>query len=187
MKIVCIGDSLTFGYGIKKDLCWVELLKKSTSYSIVNKGVNGDTTAGILSRLYKDVTAHNYDICIIMAGTNDLFMGRNVNTIIENIELMLKECLENKIIPLVLAPPLCYEDLAKTYWYPSINYSNVNKQISMLRDNLLQLCNRKSIILVDLTVIIPLHKDYYLDGVHINELGNSFIYKAVIEKINNIN
>lgn len=38
MKLVCIGDSLTYGYGVSSKSCWTELLKKHLNMEVINKG-----------------------------------------------------------------------------------------------------------------------------------------------------
>ncbi|MDM0585184.1 SGNH/GDSL hydrolase family protein [Clostridium perfringens] len=52
MNIICIGDSLTFGYGVGQENSWVSLLNDEKN-KFINKGVNGDTSTGILSRIYE--------------------------------------------------------------------------------------------------------------------------------------
>lgn len=52
-KIVCIGDSITFGYEIKEAQKRTALLSEALGLEIVNCGVNGDTTADMLSRFDK--------------------------------------------------------------------------------------------------------------------------------------
>lgn len=37
MKLVCIGDSLTYGYGVPSNACWVELLNKNLGWNTLNK------------------------------------------------------------------------------------------------------------------------------------------------------
>ena len=43
MKIVCLGDSLTYGYGVPRKDGWVSLAAQATGHTLVNKGVSGDT------------------------------------------------------------------------------------------------------------------------------------------------
>ena len=48
-KFIFIGDSLTFGYGVKKDKCFVELFKKyslasNLNFYIINKGFEEKVT-----------------------------------------------------------------------------------------------------------------------------------------------
>lgn len=51
MKLICIGDSLTFGYGVRPSQRWTRLCAQETGWEIVNKGISGDTTGGMLVRL----------------------------------------------------------------------------------------------------------------------------------------
>ena len=55
MKMVCIGDSLTYGLGIPVNENWAALLGRELGFEVVNKGVNGDTSGGMLARLERDV------------------------------------------------------------------------------------------------------------------------------------
>jgi len=57
-KLVCLGDSLTEGYGIETRHRWSDLLKKEFPFEIINRGISGDTTAGMLARFQFDVIAH---------------------------------------------------------------------------------------------------------------------------------
>ena len=43
MKIVCLGDSLTYGYGVPRKDGWVSLAARATGHTLVNRGVSGDT------------------------------------------------------------------------------------------------------------------------------------------------
>ena len=55
MKIVFIGDSFTRGFGVRRNESSVpSLLEKETKKILVNKGINGDTTSGMLARLHRD-------------------------------------------------------------------------------------------------------------------------------------
>ena len=51
MKLICIGDSLTFGYGVRPFQRWTRLCAQETGWEIVNEGISGDTTGGMLVRL----------------------------------------------------------------------------------------------------------------------------------------
>lgn len=94
-NFVFIGDSLTFGYGVHKNDSWVYRISKKLNYNIINKGINGDTTPSMLNRFYEDVIAENPSNIFIMGGTNDLLSGRNIYSIIDNIELMINDIVTN--------------------------------------------------------------------------------------------
>lgn len=111
-SIVCIGDSLTYGYGVSTKSSWVELLRKRlVNVNVVNAGVNGDTTIGMVNRFTEDVVYNNPDIVIILGGTNDFLTNRSAENALKNINIMVKEAIENDIVPIVLSPPKSIGDL----------------------------------------------------------------------------
>lgn len=69
MKIVCLGDSLTWGgYGGS----YVdELARLMPEHTIINAGVGGNTVVNLLRRLDEDVLAHDPDAVLVMVGGND--------------------------------------------------------------------------------------------------------------------
>ena len=74
MKLICFGDSLTFG---SVGHSYVKYLKETTSYTAKNKGVNGDTTMHMLNRLNVFLDHSNPEISdtyIICIGINDLLL-----------------------------------------------------------------------------------------------------------------
>lgn len=70
--IVALGDSLTLGVGASDaEHGYVSVLAKRLNVSIVNKGVNGDTTEDAAKRLQKDVLDLHPNIVLILLGGND--------------------------------------------------------------------------------------------------------------------
>lgn len=86
MKIVCFGDSNTYGFDPRlgssgrydKDVRWTGLLDVHEGFSVVNEGLNGrcipDSGSGFAS--LASVLAHNpdADVFVVLLGTNDIFM-----------------------------------------------------------------------------------------------------------------
>ncbi len=69
MKIVCLGDSLTWvGYGGSYFQSLVPLLPE---HELINAGVGGNTVVNLLRRVEGDVIAHQPDGVFIMVGGND--------------------------------------------------------------------------------------------------------------------
>lgn len=180
MKLVCIGDSLTYGYGVSSKFSWVELLKTHFNMDVINKGINGDTTSGILSRSYRDVICEKPNYVIIMAGTNDILMDYPLMLIKDNIELLIKEAKENNIIPIVALQPPIIGELAKIYWDSEINYEKVNLNLSAyitwlksLKVTFInfydQFLNKNNI------------KSLYSDGIHPNAEGHKLMFDVVAE------
>ena len=44
MKIVCLGDSITYGFPFGPRVSWVAMLDQVLDAEIINQGINGNTT-----------------------------------------------------------------------------------------------------------------------------------------------
>ena len=55
MDLICLGDSLTFGLGVRRGRCWTALFAEESGWNVSNRGISGDTTSGMLARLHRDV------------------------------------------------------------------------------------------------------------------------------------
>ena len=98
--IVCLGDSLTEGFGasrpyyVNKSRSYPAYLQWKIKVEVINAGITGDTAAGSLARLDRDVLSKDAQAVIILLGANDLFNQRpasNVKSDIEAIILKLQE------------------------------------------------------------------------------------------------
>ncbi len=80
LNIVAIGASNTAGWGVGSQNAFPAILqallrKKGINANVINAGIPGDVTAGMLNRLDETVPAHT-DIVILQPGSNDLrFFG----------------------------------------------------------------------------------------------------------------
>lgn len=95
-SLVCLGDSLTAGYGVKPEQAWPSLLQGLLSanattahWQIVNAGVSGDTTAGGLRRL-DALLARKPTAVLVALGGNDGLRGLPADRVQANLEAMLK-------------------------------------------------------------------------------------------------
>ncbi len=75
--IIFLGDSITEGFPTE------QLLKE---FSIVNKGISGDSTESVLDRLNRDVIALKPSAVFLLVGINDLKSTKSNNTILVNYE-----------------------------------------------------------------------------------------------------
>ena len=89
MSIVCLGDSLTYGYEVPTSQSWVSQLATLSHWDLINKGIPGETTLDMKRRLNSDVFHLNPSKIIFMGGTNDLFLGRSINEILSTIDEIL--------------------------------------------------------------------------------------------------
>ena len=75
--ILIMGDSISAGFGIDKQLGWVALLdeklkRQTLPYRIINASISGETTSGGANRIAKLLQQHNPSLVIIELGGNDL-------------------------------------------------------------------------------------------------------------------
>lgn len=91
MKIVCIGDSITYGYNVDYNQSWIHPARQKTGYEIINCGINGDTSGGMLARFYDDVITEKPDYVHIMGGVNDIICINNADIVKPNIMAMISQ------------------------------------------------------------------------------------------------
>lgn len=94
--VVFLGDSITQGWNDR-------LAAAFPGMKVANRGINGDTTRGVLIRLEDDVLSVNPAAVVLLIGTNDLEEGASPATIADNVRLIL-EALErhDPNMPIVL-------------------------------------------------------------------------------------
>ena len=175
---VFIGDSLTFGYGVPKNKNWVSKLQGLLDYNIINKGINGNTTVDMLNRFSKDVSFHNPNSIFIMGGTNDLLSNRSLNSIIQNIEVMIKESLIITSKVVIGIPPNIIGKDAHKLFSPSSTYDYCEKELPKLRDALIKLSNKYNIKYLDFYKLTSenLSINIFSDGIHLNILGQNLLF-----------
>ncbi|MDX1497953.1 MAG: arylesterase [Salinisphaeraceae bacterium] len=94
--ILVTGDSLSAAYGIPLEQGWVALLQKRLEqkgypYTVVNTSVSGETTAGGLGRLGKELQQYKPDLVIIELGANDGLRGLSLKQMHKNLQAMIEQ------------------------------------------------------------------------------------------------
>jgi acyl-CoA thioesterase-1 len=69
--LLCLGDSLTFGYGASAGRSYPEQLEALTGHVTQNAGVNGDTSQGALARLPGLLAGNTPGLVLVSIGGND--------------------------------------------------------------------------------------------------------------------
>lgn len=180
IDIIFLGDSLTYGYGVSKKDSWVYKVQTNINKTSLNKGCNGDTSTGMLVRYYEDVISYSPNKIFIMCGSNDLLLGRTVKSIIENINLMIKDALDINAKVIMGIPPLIIGDIANELFSYSPFYDYAEKNLTILRAEIINLCTNYNLSYIDFYSITLNNNDIYLDGIHLNSLGNDIMYKNAI-------
>lgn len=99
-KVIALGDSLTFGYGADKDKSYPVKLAKKTGWNVINAGINGDTSAGVLNRLDK-IIQQKPALVLLGIGGNDVLRKVPSSVTKDNIAKIISQ-LQAKNIPVVL-------------------------------------------------------------------------------------
>ena len=84
MKLLCLGDSLTYGFDVRPDQSWTALVSAKSHIHIDNEGQCGDTTMGMVYRLHQ-FDLGRYDAFFIMGGSNDILLDGDLAEICQNI------------------------------------------------------------------------------------------------------
>lgn len=108
MKVVCFGDSNTYGYDPRgyfgglydADSRWVDILATETGWTISNMGQNGREIPSAAPAFPDDT-----DLLITMLGTNDLLQGRSPEQAAERLERFLLSLSMDRSKILLVAPP----------------------------------------------------------------------------------
>ena len=116
MKVLCYGDSNTYGYDPRgffgdrypKESRWVDILARQTGWEIRNEGQNG-----------REIPCHPFqyqragelveqsapDVFAVMLGTNDLLRGESSEEVSSRMEAFLRYILPKCGQLLLIAPP----------------------------------------------------------------------------------
>jgi lysophospholipase L1-like esterase len=100
--VYCIGDSLTAAGYYETEL--TALL--GSQFTVVNKGISGNTTSGMLNRFTTDVLNHDPDFSVIWGGVNDIRLGIPLATTESNLQSMYTQAHDAgiKVIAISMSP-----------------------------------------------------------------------------------
>jgi len=193
MKIVALGDSLTVG---ETEFQFIESVEPASypeflesiasqylrsqmvpgTVNVVNRGVSGDLTSGMLERFTEDVVDEKPDYVIILGGTNDIGWGLDSAAITNNLTTMYERAVDNGTAPVACSIPsiLGLDDLIP----PRIN---LNRLISREAE-------KRKIAFVDVFAATAdsnthrLLEEYSEDGLHLTPKGYQQIGKCIFDK-----
>lgn len=116
MKIICFGDSNTYGFDPRGPIPgryeapWPEIIREKTGWNVVNEGKNGRSVVQRPREFPPDT-----DLLVVMLGTNDLLNSRTPETATAKMERFLRRItLEHWKILLIAPPTMCYGE-----WVPA--------------------------------------------------------------------
>ena len=141
MRIICYGDSNTYGYEpgsyiggrYKADSRWVDIISAKTGWHFENEGLNGRTIPCHGINISDDT-----DLLLVMLGTNYLLQGGTIQNITKKMEHFLLGLQIKKEKILLIAPPpmkvglwVPSEELATDSTGLAASYCNLAKQLGI--------------------------------------------------------
>ncbi len=107
-KIVCLGDSITWGFPWGPSASWVRRLEQVLDAELINMGINGNTTSDMLRRFEGSVLQHQPTHVVISGCINDLLWGESFDRITWNIREMVSTAQANGIKVILGTPTAVY-------------------------------------------------------------------------------
>ena len=156
-----VADAVMLGDSHIEQIDWRELFP---DVKILNRGISGDTSAGVLNRL-DEVIGRHPKIVFLMIGGNDLQMGVPVPQVAANIRSIVQTLGRQRI----------HVALQTTLYKTSGYWPQINNKIDELNRSLSDLCTTPDVSCVDLNQALAgggvLSSLFSLDGSHLNTAG----------------
>lgn len=175
--LVCLGDSIVYGYGVHPRYAWPRVVSERLGIHVLNRGENGDTSAGMRARFNCDVIWNHPKEVFVMAGANDILMGTPLVRTCENMERMIEKALTSDIRPIVGIPIQVDGEMLKLCWYSYFSIEETMNLFRKYREWLIGFCTQKKIPYVDFQKKYPEYLEragvsrWYQDGVHPTKEG----------------
>lgn len=166
------ADLVMFGDSITEWAPWADIFR---DVSMVNRGLAGDTTTGMLRRIDTTLNVKPKLVCF-MAGINDLAQGYDVEHIYQNYIDMLKVWQENDIRILV-----------QSTLYVGSKLQGLNPLVELLNSKISEYCSQQGIAFLDVNSVLSpnqlLSNEYSCDDLHLNAKAYQAWSKVLQPKI----
>ena len=176
MKVICFGNSNTYGYDPRgylggrydSDSRWVDILAAETGWTVYNMEQNGREIPAAAPTFPADT-----DLLIVMLGTNDLLQGCSPEQATERLERFLATVPLNRSKILLITPP----PVTLGAWVPSAKLIDDSRTFTRLCQTL---AKQMGIRFTDAGKWdIPLA----YDGVHFTEQGHKAFAIKLLEEL----
>ena len=152
-----LGDSLTFRNN------WNMMLNRN---DILNKGVDGDTTSGVLYRL-DFIPLEGIERVYLMIGINDIAQGEVAGDIYDRYKMIVEYFLKLKLTVIVQSTLYVAADIYEA--------KSINAEVESLNFKLEKLAKRENLIFANINECVSenraLQDGYSFDGVHLKPIA----------------
>ncbi len=133
--ILCLGDSLTAGYGLELEEAYPSILQEKIDasglpFKVINGGLSGETSAGGLRRI-DWMLRRQVDILVLALGANDGLRGLEVAATHRNLQAIIDRARQKNpkikiLIAGMKAPPNMGREFTENFAaiYPSLAKTN---------------------------------------------------------------
>ena len=191
MELICLGDSLTYGYGVRSAQRWSTLVGQALQCEVTNLGICGDTTGGMLVRLNTEImpklrnrTPGQRPFVLLMGGVNDIFYSGTDIGARANMGAMLQELLTAAARCVLLSPLAVSFDTLTPEWRDMIRPA-CEEQIAAYHSWQAAFCRTFGVPYVELYDLLrgpdgkPL-PELYLDGLHPTAEGHRLMARRIL-------
>ncbi len=183
MRVFCLGDSLTAGYGVRAEECWRALAARMTGFELIDGGVNGDTTWSMRFRFDRVVLPARPDLLFLLGGGNDMLHGDGGYMARVNYEEIARGAAKAGLPLMVGLPCPFVPELAREFWSPDIDYDeslfSLEDWVRWLRGRApawgAPVCDFWSLFE---TLPPERRRDIYIDGLHPKPEGHRLMAQA---------
>ncbi|NFT15572.1 lipase, partial [Clostridium botulinum] len=153
----------------------------------INKAVTGVTTTGILYRTPADIIKNRSIQTINLTATNDYLLGLSLENLDQNLYLIIKECVENNITPIIGILMEIEIAMAQKIWTSDLDYLSVNNKLTEYRKYILNISKENNFKYIDFFSAIKEHKskckasELFVDGIHPTPLGHKIMFNKAYE------
>ena len=181
MRILCIGDSNTYGYDPRSyfgsrypsEVRWTDRLG---GYEVINCGMNGLPVPHD-SRPFTDlIKTHSPDLVVVMLGCNDLLEGRSAETATARMNGFLEELGSAGVRILLIAPP----PMRRGDWVQSQELIRESEKLGI---NYRRLAEKKGIFFADAE---NWGVELLFDGVHFSPSGHTVFARKLTDLLADI-
>jgi lysophospholipase L1-like esterase len=160
-NVAFLGDSIT----------------ESWRYPVVDFGMRGNTTSQMLDRFERLIPGHGYNAVVILGGTNDVLLGVNPRTTIQNLEEIGERTAEQHAEPILCEIPPIFHN------YNHADKKDYTPQVLDLNSRIIQLAAAHHWRLVDYYAPLANHPSYSSDGVHMKRRGYLVMEWALLHQL----
>lgn len=202
LRILCFGDSLTYG-AWDTEGGWVDLLKRhyhskfikgGNKIQVYNLGIGGETSLGLLQRIEQEIQARKsmeWEVIIIIAtGKNDTRAKDKPDNFESDLKTYHKNLNEIITISKRYSKKILligFGAVNETLSFKNLYYSN--ERIKLFDEINQEIAHRNNIPRIDLynQMIENSHfNDIYIDRVHPNSLGHKWLFKKILPEIDKL-